>query len=337
MSRSRTIGEVGEFGFLARLLPRVPAGAGVLVGPGQDCAVVCCRSATFLFTVDALVEGVHFDWRWMTPRQVGRKAFLVNASDIAAMGGRPRFCVLALGTPARTPIATLEAIQRGLVEAARACGAVVVGGNVARTAEVTLSVALIGEAPRRLVTRAGALPGDRIYVSGTVGDAALAVRELQARPPRRPPPALRRRLVEPQPRLAAGRWLVESGVATAMIDISDGLVQDIGHLCAASRVGAVLHAAALPLSAAYRRVCGTDPTPALCGGEDYELAFAVAPRHARRVDAASARLGCPLTHVGDIVRGRGVDVLDDAGRPLRIEAPGWDHFTGARGRANRGR
>ena len=329
MPRSRTIGDVGEFGFLARLLPRVPVGTGTLVGPGQDCALVRGSGSTFLFTVDALVEGVHFDWRWMTPRQVGRKAFLVNASDIAAMGGRPRFCVVALGTPARTPVTKLHAIHRGLVAAAQACGASVVGGNVARTAEVTLSVALLGDAPRRRVTRAGARAGDRVYVTGTLGDAAVAVRELQSRPSRRPPAAALRRLVEPQPRLGVGRWLVESGVATAMIDVSDGLVQDLGHLCAESGVGIVVRSDAVPRSAAYRRVCGIDPALALHGGEDYELAFTVAPRHGWRLEAAGARLECQMTHVGEVVSGHGVRVVDAAGRPVRVGATGWDHFAGS--------
>lgn len=332
MPRPRTIGDVGEFGFLKALLPRVPVGPGTLVGPGQDCAIVRGSGSTYLFTVDALVEGVHFDWRWMSPRQVGRKAFLVNASDVAAMGGRPRFCVLALGTPARTPVATLDEMQHGLVAAARACGASVVGGNLARTAEVTLSVALLGDAPRRRVTRAGASPGDRIYVTGTFGDAAVAVRELQARPARRPPPAALRRLVEPKPRLAAGRWLAESGIATAMIDVSDGLVQDIGHMCSASGVAAILQAAAVPRSAAYRRVCGCDPALALRGGEDYELAFAVGRRHWRRVEAAAARFSCRITCVGEVVPGRGIRVLDQAGKALRGRVTGWDHFAGSRER-----
>jgi len=336
MPRSRTIGDVGEFGFLARLLPRVPLGTGTLVGPGQDCAVIRSTGRAWLFTVDALVEDVHFAWRWMTPRQVGRKAFLVNASDIAAMGGRPRFCVVALGAPAATPVATLTAMQRGLESAARACGASVVGGNMTRTAEVTVSVALLGEAPRRRVTRAGARQGDRIYVTGTLGDAAVAVRALQCDPPRRPPPAALRRLVEPEPRLDVGRWLVESGVATAMIDVSDGFVQDLGHVCAASGVGAVVRAADVPRSAAYRAVCGADPTLALHGGEDYELAFTVAPRHVRRLETARRQLGCPLTAVGEVVAGRGVRVVDAAGRRLRVCAPGWDHFAAPPGRRRGG-
>jgi len=329
MTRPRTIAELGEFGFLGRLLPRVPLVDGTVVGPGQDCAVV--RGAgRLLFTVDALVEGVHFDWRWMTPREVGRKAFLVNASDIAAMGGRARYCVVAFGVPAATPVTTLNAVQRGLVAAAQALGCGVVGGNLTRSAQLTVTVALLGDAPRRQVTRAGARPGDRIYVTGTLGDAALALQALGGRGARRLSAALRRRLVEPTPRLEAGRWLAESGVATAMIDVSDGLVQDLGHVCVASGVGAVVRAADVPRSAAARRIAADVDARVLCGGEDYELAFCVGPRHVWRLEAARARLGCPITYVGDVRHGRGVRVVDAAGRPVPLTGAGWDHFTTAR-------
>jgi len=283
-----------------------------------------------LLTVDAIVEGVHFERRWLSPRQVGRKGFLVNASDVAAMGGRPWTCVVSLGVPPTYRAQDLRALQAGLVAAAGEAGASVVGGNLSRAEQLFVSVALLADAPRRIVTRRGARPGDSVYVTGTLGDAALAVRWLQGRGPEmgRVPAAAVRRFREPSPRLRAGRVLVESGLVSAMIDVSDGLLQDLGHLCTESRVGAVVHAAAVPLSTAYRSQLGPADTLALHGGEDYELLCAVPERNVKRLQRVESRLGCPLTRIGEIIAGPGLRVFDGAGRRLRLPSSGYDHFLG---------
>ena len=318
-----TLRDAGEFGLLARLLPTLPtAGVDVRLGPGDDCAVVAARGA-LLLTVDALVEGVHFRRDWLTPAALGRKAFAVNASDIAAMGGQPRWCVVQIGAPARTPAADVAAISRAVAGAAARAGAALVGGNLSRAAELSVTLALIGAAPPRPLTRAGARPGDAIYVTGALGDAALGVRLLRRE--RTAQGAAVRRFRAPTPRLAAGALLARRRLASAMIDVSDGLVQDLGHLCAASRVGARVELARVPCSAAVRRA-GVEL--ALHGGEDYELLFTVPPRREAALARAAGQLGCRITRIGEVTRGRRVRVVDLQGRPTRVDDPGFDHFGG---------
>jgi thiamine-monophosphate kinase len=324
-AHATTIADVGEFGFLAKLLPRLPKGLGTLVGPGQDCAVIRCGGRRYLFTVDALVEGVHFDRSWLSPQQLGRKSFLINASDVAAMGGQPRFCVVNLGVPRTYRVSDLSALQAGIVRAASGTGAAVVGGNLTRSKELSVAIALLAEAPKRLVTRRGARPGDRIYVTGTLGDAALGCRVLRARRGATATPAIRR-FREPSPRLRAGRVLVDSGIASAMIDVSDGLVQDLGHVCEQSGVGGVLHTSRLPLSAAYRAALGPSHMLALHGGEDYELLCTIPERHVERLERVQTRLGCPITWIGEIVAGHGIRLLGLDGRDVSLPAAGYDHF-----------
>jgi thiamine-monophosphate kinase len=315
-----TISAVGEFRFLSRLLPRLGSGPGTIVGPGQDCAVVRCGRRRLLYTVDALVQDVHFERHWLTPRQVGRKSFLVNASDIAAMGGRPRFCVISVGVPLSYPARDLAALHVGIAAAARECGASVVGGNLTRADKLFVSVALLGDAPERLVTRRGARAGDRIYVTGTLGDAALGVSLLRSGSAARFAAFAIRRFQEPSPRLKAGRLLVQAGIPSAMMDVSDGLVQDLGHICEESHVGAEIDSDALPLSPTYRSA-GVDRSLALHGGEDYELLCTVPERNVKRLQRVQMRLGCPVTCIGRITRGHGLRVAGAA-----VSRGGYDHF-----------
>jgi thiamine-monophosphate kinase len=327
-ARPRTIADVGEFGLLARLLPSLRGGRGVVLGPGDDCAVVQTRQGRLLLTIDALVEDVHFRRDWLTPHQLGRKAFLVNASDIAAMGGVPRWCVVNLAAPSRAVAAHLVAIIRGVAAAARERGAVLVGGNLSRARQLSVTVALVGDAPARPLTRSGARPGDLLYVTGRLGEAALGVRFL-GRNRRAGGPAVRR-FREPPARLTAGALLARSGVASAMIDVSDGLVQDLGHLCAASRVGARVALARVPCSPRVRRA---DPALALAGGEDYELLCAVPARHRRRAERLAVRFGCPFTCIGECrPAGNGLQVVDREGRAVALTATGHDHFARGQGR-----
>jgi thiamine-monophosphate kinase len=319
---AETLAALGEFGLLRRLLPRLPAGRDVLLGPGDDCAVVRTRAGGLLITVDALVAGVHFRPGWLTPAALGRKAFAVNASDVAAMRGAPRWCVTHIGAPPRTPAAAVEAIARGVAAAAAAVGAAAVGGNLSRAAELSVTVTLVGAAPPRPLTRAGARPGDVLYVTGTLGDAALGVRQLRRSSAARGPQVARFR--RPLARLAAGALLARRRIASAMIDVSDGLLQDLGHLCAASRVGARLELARLPCSAAVRRAgLGL----ALAGGEDYELLFSVPPRRAAALTRHAAALGCRITRIGVCTARRdGLRVVDAHGRALSSQSAGHDHF-----------
>lgn len=319
----KTIGELGEFGFLADLLPRLRKGAGVVVGPGQDCAVVRIGDRRLLVTVDAVVEGVHFKADWISPKQLGRRSFLVNASDIAAMGGRPLWCVVSVGAPANYPRRSLALLHAGIDDAASEFGACIVGGNITASSRLSVSLTLIAAAPKRMVTRRGARPGDRIFVTGTVGDAALGVQRLRCGS--RGGSAVRR-YREPSPRLWAGKSLVEAGVASAMIDVSDGLVQDLGHICEQSGVGAIVECARLPRSDAYRRLLGDDSKLALSGGEDYELLCTVPEDKTALLARLKPRLRCAITRIGTVTKERRVRVIDHIGAVVDLGTRGYDHF-----------
>jgi thiamine-monophosphate kinase len=183
---------------------------------------------------------------------------------------------------------------------------------------------VVAEAPKRLVTRRGARIGDRVYVTGTVGDAALGVRVLRDGGAAAQRPI--RRFREPTPRVRAGRFLVESGIVSAMIDVSDGLAQDLGHICRESKVGALVHTERVPVSAAYRSVLGPGDLLALHGGEDYELLCTVPERNVKNLERNRARLGCSIACIGEITTGRGVQLVDGAGRAVALPAAGYDHF-----------
>jgi thiamine-monophosphate kinase len=320
--RSRTGARApGEFELIELFTRALPlTGRGVVLGPGDDAAVLRPAAGEDLVaTVDAVVEGVHFDGR-SSAADVGWKALAVNLSDLAAMGARPVAALVALALPRGTPVARVRGVARGLGACARAYDTPVVGGNVTRADVLSLTVTLLGAVPEGgALLREGARPGDVVAVTGTLGDAALGLA-------RRAAPALARRQRRPVPRLAAGRAL--AGLVRAAVDVSDGLVQDLGHLCRASRVGARVGVVDLPLSAAYRRAASRLAEPyaaALAGGEDYELVVAVAPANLAAARDAAARAGVALTPVGRFVRGRGVRVVGVRGEPLAVPA-GHDHL-----------
>jgi thiamine-monophosphate kinase len=324
--RALRVADVGEFGLIQRFVQQACSAPDIIVGPGHDCALIRANGQRFLFTVDALVEGRHFQQQWLSPRQLGRKSFVVNASDVAAMGGVPRWCVVSLGLPGDYRVADAVALQRGIADAARRYGASVVGGNLTNSDRLFVSVALLATAPRRLVTRGGARAGDQVYVTGTVGDAALAVRLLRGRSRPRGTGYLLNRFRRPEPRLREGQFVVAAGIASAAIDVSDGIAQDLGHICEASGVGAVLHAERVPRSPAFCRVLGPAADLALHGGEDYEILFTVPPRQVRKLEQSRTKLGCRITRVGEIVPGRRVRIIKDGGAAAELANRGYDHF-----------
>jgi thiamine-monophosphate kinase len=311
----------GEFDLIDRFTARLPlAGEGVLLGVGDDAALLAPpRGEALVATVDAVVEGVHFDDRFR-PAEIGWKALAVNLSDLAAMGARPLWALVALGVPRATPPARLAGIARGLGACARAHRIAVAGGNVTTAGALSVTVTVIGAVPARLALRRDrARPGDLVVASGTFGDAALGLGAGASA-------ALVRRQRRPTPRLGLG--LALRGIARAAIDVSDGLVQDLGHLCAASGAGALVDAAAVPVSPAYRRALrgARDPFgPALAGGEDYELLAAVPAARLAEALRVAARARTPLAVIGRIVRGAGVRVVGPDGRELRV-ASGHDHL-----------
>ena len=320
--RARRPTEHEWIGRLVRALPR--AGRGVLLGPGDDAAALRVGGATLLVTTDALVEGTHFRAGWYAPRALGARAYGVNASDLAAMGGRPFAAVMALEVPGDVHTATLDGIVAGFVAAAGAHGATLVGGNLTRGPALAITVTLLGRAGPRLVTRAGARPGDHVFVTGRVGAMGAAVRE-RRRGRRAPLPRV-------PDRIRAGALLAR--VASAMIDVSDGLVQDLGHVAHASRVAIRLEGARIPVAPACRRRVGDGALAlALTAGEDYELACTVPPRRSAALARLAARLGCPLTRIGVVESGRpSVAVTGPDGARLRLGRAGFDHLAAPRGR-----
>jgi thiamine-monophosphate kinase len=310
----------GEFELIERFTRPFTRGEGVRVGIGDDAAVLRLSPGEELVaTVDAVVEGVHFTRRF-TPEEIGWKALAVNLSDLAAMGARPLWALVALATPPAADPARLVRIGRGIAACARRHGTSVVGGNVTAARELSLTVTVLGAVRRgRALLRSGARPGDLLVVSGTLGDASLGIRPGSAAGP----VARQRR---PRPRLALGRAAV--GIARAAVDLSDGLLQDLGHLCAASGVGARVEVDRLPLSAAYRAATRRSRDPllgALSGGEDYELLLAVPPSRVEALRAAARRVRTPVTVVGALEARRGVRVVG-GGRLLHPRQAGHDHL-----------
>ena len=296
-------GGVHEFELINRYFAPARTDASVRVPIGDDAAVLVPSShRDVVAAVDTLVEGVHFPIA-SAPRDVGCRAVLVNLSDMAAMGAVPRWMTLAL-TLSDAQSSWLEALADGILGAARRYGVSLVGGDTTCGPGTVVSLQVLGETdPGRALTRAGAQAGDSIYLSGSVGDAAAGLRLIQAGAPSNP---LVERFWRPSPRLALGQRL--PGLATAAIDVSDGLVADLGKLAAASGVGAALDVEQLPLSPELRAAVDSDQavTLALSGGDDYELCFTADPRQSDSLQRVASKLAVPLTRIGrDYRRWRG--------------------------------
>jgi len=317
-------------------------GTGVRIGIGDDCAVLEPGAGRLvLATTDLLIEDVHFRRRYATAADVGWKSLAVNLSDIASMGGRPRWALVALACPEGVTVEEAEAFWAGLLELARAHDVAVVGGDTSTSPRGWIvNVTLLGEAVPASVLRSTAKPGDVVAVTGTLGRAAagLAVLERGAAPPGVAPAALdevKAAHLRPRPRVREGQWLAAAGGVTAMIDLSDGLATDLGHIAEESRVGTRIELPRLPLGAAVRAVAaavGGDPLAwATGGGEDYELLVTCHPdTFARLVDGLAAATGTLLTGIGEVAAAAaGVRYTDAAGREVAV-APGFEHFVTGR-------
>jgi len=310
----------------------------VLAGPGDDAAVLAPGGggggkARLLVTVDAMVEGVHFDAGALPPAAIGRRCAAAALSDIAAMGGEARWAVVSCGVPRRgrwTEGRLLE-LTRGIEEGLARWGAALVGGNLASSAAFFVSMTVGGSCAGAPMLRSGARPGDLVAVTGELGGAALGLELLRAGRRRHP---LARRHAAPEARIEEGRRARPH--ASACIDVSDGFLQDLAHLLEESGVGAVVEAERLPLPSPLPRgrrfAPGRVLHAALAGGEDYELLLTVPPARRRAVEKAFGRGGVvPLAFVGEITGRRGVlKVVDKNGRDVRVPRRyGWDHFAHA--------
>jgi len=332
------LSELGEFGLINRIRGHQGGGGGgrLVRGMGDDTAVL--RGGTdvlTLLTTDMLVEGIHFDLDYIPPAELGGKALAVNVSDIAAMGGTPRWSLLSLGLPADMEVDILDDFYKGMTAAGSRFGVSLVGGDtVTSPGGMVISVALYGEAGLEdVIYRNGASPGDRLFVTGTLGDSASGL-ELLKKGLRRSgccsfESALIERHLAPEPRLKESALVVSEKLASAMIDVSDGLLQDLGHICRESGVGARVWAEKVPLSEAFtetRGKHGLDDMLPLTGGEDYELLFAVPEGKMGLLDSCRHLFGSGLSEIGEVCEGSEVSVFDGEGLPLSFAEGGYDHF-----------
>lgn len=317
-----TIGQLGEFPLIGRLSSILGPDTAV-VGIGDDAAVIDRPGPDYtLATVDMLVAGVHFH-EAVDPRAIGRHGMAVSVSDIAAMGGQPEYALVSLALPPLTPVSFVEDVYRGLDATCAAFGVSIVGGNMARAhGDLALDIVLLGRVAKGdLILRRGAVPGDVLAVTGTLGRIAADRRQAMQ--------AGTSWSRDVEPRVSAGQSLAREHLVHAMMDISDGLGGDLYHLCQASGVGAVLYEDQLPVAIQLRRMAesaGLDPyVLALSGGEDYELLIAMAERDIERARAAAGAV--PLTVIGTVLpRDQGITIERPGGHRTPLDRAGWQHF-----------
>jgi len=342
-----TISDCSERELIARIQTRLPPPpAWLLVGIGDDAAVVEPeRNRAEVLTVDALVEGVHFDRAFVPPDAIGHRALAVNLSDLAAMGAAPRLALLSLALPPGLPMADFDGLVAGIAALAERSRVHVVGGNLTRSSgPLMIDISVTGTVkPRQVLRRSGARPGDTLYVSGTIGAAAVGLMMLRDATTNRKlaitgnaedreehvVASCIQRYLRPEPRVRLGLMLARNRAASACMDLSDGLSDAVYQVAAASGVGARIDAGALPIEPCVREVFaarGADPVAAaITGGDDYELLVAVRPRTGGRLAAAIRHGGVPLTRIGVCTEDRAV-VLSREGGDTPLPREGYSHF-----------
>ena len=308
--------------------------AWVVVGPGDDAAVVTPeRGALSVLTTDVQVEGVHFDRRFVPPAAIGHRALAVNLSDVAAMGATPRAALLSLVMPGTLEVDVIDGILDGVLALAARHRVALVGGNISRTpGPLVIDMTLTGSVhPRRILSRAGARPGDDVYVTGMMGDALAGLQALQADPASATLELepCRERYLRPEPRMRAGVLLGRNRAAAACMDLSDGLADGLRQIADASGVGMTIEAETLPISdgaRAWHEAHGRDPVMAsIAGGDDYELLFTTRATQRGRLRGVLKHLGSlPITRIGVVTKGRDLVIRTAAGD--REVPSGFEHF-----------
>jgi thiamine-monophosphate kinase len=314
-----------EFDLIARHFTRPAANA--VLGVGDDCALVDVTNGMDLaVSTDTMVLGTHF-FPDVDPENLGHKALAVNLSDMAAMGAMPYWATLALTLP-NVNHEWLSAFAKGFFDLAQEYDVSLIGGDTTR-GPLTLTVTILGEVPAgAALRRSGAKPGNDIWVSGNVGDAALAVAHRHGRVVLEEADYREAvmRLYEPTPRVSLGQAL--RGLATSAIDVSDGLLADLTHICRLSGVGATVELNAVPVSSIGAKHIASDAgrTAIVAGGDDYELCFTAHPNSRESIADLTNMLGIPLTRIGQVKRGKGVSLLGPDGKAVKVDGRGYDHF-----------
>jgi len=319
---------LGEFG-LIDLLAKMAAGRDerLIIGIGDDAAAWQGDTSIQLATVDSFIQDVHYPSGMASWQETGWKSLAVNLSDIAAMGGLPRYALVSLALPPETELDDVTALYTGMLELAKKYGVTIVGGDISSAPLVVISITVLGSSPqKKILTRSSAKPGELIAVTGHLGAAAAGLEMLTKKLKLDPPATTRfkQAFFKPTPRIAEGQLLLEQGVKTA-IDISDGLLADLGQIGKASQVGAKIEADRVPVEPLVKAALDDKALElALAGGEDYELLFTAGAEIMEKVKQAAA---CPVTVIGKITAGRGVTVFDGKGKPLKLDKAGWEHFS----------
>jgi thiamine-monophosphate kinase len=328
------LGEVGLITLISKMVrvaqdKKAEAWRQLVLGIGDDAAAWSTDSSIQLATVDALVQDVHFSLGMTSWEELGWKALAVNLSDIAAMGGSPRYALVSLALPDQTEVEDVLALYRGILGLAKKFEVAIIGGDTDSTPFLAITITVIGSASSaaHLLTRSAARPGDKIAVTGCLGGAAAGLEMLTRNLIFKPSvvTSLKKAFLQPYPRVTEGQVLVECGVKTA-IDISDGLVADLKHICQASRVSARIETERVPIQPDVKANFSDRALEiALSGGEDYELLFTGNTEVIERVAVASS---CPVTVIGEILAGKAgkVNLVDIQGKPVKLSRIGWEHF-----------
>jgi thiamine-monophosphate kinase len=326
--------DLGEFGFISRITDGcVTRSTGVILGIGDDCCVF--RSSgdrVLLLTTDMLVEKVHFIAERIPPEKLGRKSLAVNLSDVAAMGGIPREAVVSLAVPSRIEISFLDALYLGMKSIAAEYEVNLLGGDTTSSPDyLVINIALTGEAREgEIIYRSGAQPGDRIFVTGFVGSSAAGLDLLLSGNPSESFERLLKAHFDPRPHVHEGRLIAGSGLAHSLIDVSDGVASDLGHICEQSRIGAIIEEALIPTEPEFETYCerfGRDRLRlALHVGEDYVLLGTASEDATGQLKDALTSQSCALHAIGRITREPGLRLQRRDGRMEHLAARGWDHF-----------
>ena len=333
------VSELGEFG-LIDLLAKATYNAQdknlapwqhLIIGIGDDAAAWHSDASIQLATVDSLIQDVHFSLTTTSWKELGWKALAANISDIAAMGGIPRYALVSLALPGHTEVEDITALYQGMIELAQQFEVAIIGGDTSSAPIVTIGITVLGSTrnhDKHILTRSAAETGDKIAVTGYLGTAAAGLEMLTEKLEldHETTGSLKESFLRPYPRIAESQVLMEHEVKTA-IDISDGLISDLNHLCKASRVGARLEVERVPILPAVKNSFGDKSLElALTGGEDYELLFTASASIIDRIKAAAS---CPITVIGEIIADNlyEVTLINRKGTPFSIAKAGWEHFT----------
>jgi thiamine-monophosphate kinase len=330
LPRQKTLADAGELEFIRCIREMMPReGGDIIRSVGDDCLVVRCPGEGYsLFTIDTFVDGIHFSPKWFTPEQVGRRCMAASVSDIAAMSGLPVYSLISLSMPPETPFEDAVKLFSGLAETGRNYGCPAAGGETtSTTGPLTVTVTVIGKVEeKRVILRSGARPGDSIYMTGYSGDAMAGL--LACKKEVKGFDSLKRKFIAPEARVELSRALSGKFKITAMIDLSDGIASDLGHICEESACGAEVGAGMLPISAEMREIMTLyEKNPvefALTAGEDYELLFTSPDMEIQERDSV---LDYPITRIGVITGNVGEMLLiDERGAKETIYRKGYEHF-----------